>query len=292
MSSASTARPLAQPAPGHRRARPASGRPSSRRPTRRYSGPSAGVVRGAAVAAPGIALPARRPPAPKKAPRTRRQRTLALRGLPGAALVSPRQLIALSLRGRLWIGVVAFGLIGLITAQLLVLRLNTSIGQSLAQVSALSRENAATAIANSEAGSGEQIETRARQLGMVSLSPGELSFRRAANPGAAQVAAQALRSWKASSSTGLLSGAHGDSGSSGSSVPSTGEAAASEAPSGSQQATTGSAQAAATVPSSQEAAAGTTEQSAAPTTPVTAPTQTLAPESQAGAAQAPAGAGG
>ncbi len=295
MSSASTARPLAQPAPGHRRARPASGRTSSRRPTRRYSGPSAGLVRGAAVAAPGIALPARRPPAPKRAPRTRRQRSLALRGLPSAALVSPRQLIALSLRGRLWIGIVAFGLIGLITAQLLVLRLNTGIGQSLARVSTLSRENAAMAIANSEAGSGEEIETRARQLGMVSLSPGELSFRRAAGPGAAQTAAQELRSWKASSSTGgLLSSTHGASSSSGSASTSSGEAAASETPLGSQQATTGGEQAAASVPSSQEAAAGTTEQAAAPSTAATAPTQTLtpAPESQAGAAQAPASAGG
>jgi hypothetical protein len=293
MSSASPARPLAAPAPGHRRARPASGRPASRRPTRRYSGPSAGVVRGAAVAAPGIALPTRRPPAPRQAPRKRRQRSLALGGLPSAALVSPRRLLALSLRGRLWIGVVAFGLIGLITAQLLVLRLNTSIGQSLTRVSALSRENAAMAITNSEAGSGEQIETRARQQGMVSLSPGELSFRRAAARGAAQAAAQELRSWKASSSSeGLLSGGHGASSSSDSASTSTGEAAVSEALSGS-QATTSSEQVAAAAPSSQEAA-GTTEQTTAPSTSATQPTQTLAPapESQAGAAQAPAGAGG
>lgn len=295
MSSASTARPLAPPAPGHRRARPASGRPSGRRPPRRYSGPSAGLVRGAAVAAPGIALPARRPPAPRRAPRTRRQRSLAIGGLRGAALLSPRRLFALSLRGRVWIAVLACGLIGLITAQLVVLRLNTSIGQSLARISTLSRENAAMAIANSEAGSGEQIEMRARQLGMVALSPGELSFRRAAAPGAAQAAAQALRFWKASSSTeGLGSRTPSASGAIGSTAPSSSEAAASEAAAASQQPMAGSEQSAA-VAGSQEASSGAGEQTAAPSTQAAAQTQaqTLpAQESQAGAAQAPAGTGG
>ncbi len=95
----------------------------------------------------------------------------------------------------------AVGLIGLITLQLIVLRLNTSIGQSLERATRLSRENAAMAITNSEASSGEAIETLAHKLGMVALSPGELHFRRAAGSDGAQAAARLLASTRALSAT-------------------------------------------------------------------------------------------
>jgi hypothetical protein len=208
MSASAAARSLPQPTPGHRRARPAGGPPGSRRAARRYSGPSAGVASAAAVAAPGVlprrepgALPRRAPAAPRRAPRRRAKRATVSVRLPLAGLISPRRLVALGLRGRVWIGFVAIGLIGLITLQLIVLRLNTSIGQSLEHATRLSRENAAMAITNSEASSGEAIETLAHKLGMVALSPGELHFRRAVGSDGAQAAARLLTSAKALSAS-------------------------------------------------------------------------------------------
>ncbi len=278
------ARSAAQPAPRHRRERPAATRPAGRRPPRRYSGPTGGLVRTAAVAtAPGVALPRRRPPAP----RARRDRSLAL---PIAAVLSPRRLLALSLRGRVWIGVVAFALIGIVTAQLIVLRLNTGIGQSLTRAAALQREDATMAITNSEASSGEAVEAGARHLGMIALAPGELEFLRAARPATAQAAAEALRSSKASSTPSGLTSTSTGSSSMSLVMPASGETAIAGLPQESQQ----------VAPSSQVAASGQPSNPASQTAvapsqeaqPDTAPVEEAQAGVEAGAAEAPAGAGG
>lgn len=285
------ARSVAKPAPGQRRARPASTRPASRRPPRRYSGPSGGIARAAAAtAAPGIALPRRMPPAQ----RVRRARSLALPSLPLAAVFSPRRLLALSLRGRVWIGIVAFALIGIVTAQLIVLRLNTSIGDSLTRAAQLQRENAAMAITNSEAGSGEAIEAGARHFGMVALLPGELEFLRASPPASAQAAARALSSGRASSSSGLTSTGTGSGSSSTSFVtPASGETAISGLPQESQQAALTSKEPAASDQTASPASqAGATPTQEAQSQPSTVPTQEVQTGVQAGATEAPTGAGG
>lgn len=98
--------------------------------------------------------------------------------------------------GRLWIGVVAFALIGIVTMQLSLLRLNTSIGSDLERAAALQRENAALSIGNSEADSGEAIEQKARQDGMHLVAPGDLRFIEAGGQAAVMRAARALRSSK------------------------------------------------------------------------------------------------
>lgn len=291
------ARSLPQSTPGHRRGRPARGRPSSR--PRRYSGPAGGVASATAVAAPGVALPRRAPAAPRRTPRERPRRSFASVVLPIPSVLSPQRLIAISLRGRVWIAIVAVGLIGLITAQLIVLRMNTSIGRSLARASALSRENAAMAIANSEAGSGEEIETLARGLGMIALSPGELHFRRVAGRNGAQAAAQLLRSSKALSAT-EGSGASSLAGAGSTSLlTSTAQTAASE-PAASEPAASGqeATMTAETQPSSgppaqetQPAGTGAVEQQTLSATGASQQTPSTGQESQAGATQAP-GAGG
>jgi hypothetical protein len=149
----------------------------------------------AAVAVPGVALP-RRKPAVRRAPARRRQARV-LRPLPLLRL--PARLLAVGLRGRVWIGVVAFALIGIVTAQLIVLRLNTDVGRSLQRAAALQREDAALAIDLSEATSGEKIEALARMRGMVAVTPGEVRFLPAAGPSRAQAAAQMLRTQGVSS---------------------------------------------------------------------------------------------
>lgn len=120
-------------------------------------------------------------------------------------LLSPSRLLSLSLRGRVWIALVAFALIGIVTTQLVVLRLNTEIGMSLQRAATLQREDATLAITTSEAGSGETVEAHAHSLEMVTPTPGELRFLLAAGLSSAEAAAEALRAHNVSSTEGLTS---------------------------------------------------------------------------------------
>lgn len=204
----------------------------------------------------------------------------------------------------MWIAVLAVGLIGIVTAQLVVLRLNTSIARALARAATLQRENAALAILDSEAGSGERIEAQAARLGMHAVPPGELRFMPAARRGAAVAAAQALRSTSASSATSPTPTAGGSS-ATGFVTLANGETALTQPTQESQQQSAASSQqpqeaaASAAVPGAQEsqtASAGQAEEPAAAggqsasTTPAAG--QETQSDVQAGAAQAPAGTGG
>lgn len=140
-------------------------------------------------------------------------------------LLSPSRLLSLSLRGRVWIGLVAFALIGIVTTQLIVLRLNTEIGMSLQRAATLQREDATLAITTSEAGSGETVEAQARNLGMVTPAPGELRFLPAAGLSSAEAAAEALRAHSVSSAEGLTSNDAAGLVTNGFATPSSGETA-------------------------------------------------------------------
>jgi hypothetical protein len=161
----------------------------------------------AAVAAPSLA-PSPRPAHARHAPQPRRVRTATPpRRAPLALpqLLSPSRLLSLSLRGRVWIALVAFALIGIVTTQLIVLRLNTEIGVSLQRAATLQREDATLAITTSEAGSPETVESHARSIGMTTPAPGELRFLPAAGPSRAEAAAEELRAHSVSSAEGLTS---------------------------------------------------------------------------------------
>jgi cell division protein FtsL len=86
------------------------------------------------------------------------------------------------IRGRTWIALVAFALIGIVTLQLGLLKLNTGIGRALEHEALLQRENAALSIENSELASGERVESRAARLGMELVPVGALRFL-AVHPG-------------------------------------------------------------------------------------------------------------
>lgn len=80
------------------------------------------------------------------------------------------------IRGRTWIALIAFALIGIVTLQLLVLRLNASIGRALVHEAQLQRENAALSIESSELAAGERVESQAARLGMQLVPVGALRF--------------------------------------------------------------------------------------------------------------------
>jgi len=138
-----------------------------------------------------VSGPSRRQAPPRRRPR---QQAGAERGLVLAAASAVAQLPLLwpsrlplshsrvarkvgpTVLARIWIGLVAFALIGIVTLQLVLLKLNTDIGHALAQSSVLQRENAALSIENSESLASNRVESRAEGIGMELMPAGSLRF--------------------------------------------------------------------------------------------------------------------
>ena len=113
-----------------------------------------------------------------------------------AEAVASNRLLDRLISGRIWIGVIAFALIGIVTMQLGLLKLNAGIGRSLAREALLQRENATLSSENSEMAAGERIEAQAGQSGMELIPSGALRFLAArpsldASKGAALLSASA-----------------------------------------------------------------------------------------------------
>ncbi|HEY2181895.1 MAG TPA: hypothetical protein VGH09_09525 [Solirubrobacteraceae bacterium] len=122
-------------------------------------------------------------PAPAIAPR-RSTRSGAAPGVNGFArglisaveALAQHRLLDRLIRGRLWIAIVAFALIGIVALQLGLLKLNGGIGHALEREALLQRQNAALSIENSELAAGPRIDALAGQLGMAFASPSQLRF--------------------------------------------------------------------------------------------------------------------
>jgi hypothetical protein len=238
------ARAVHRPAPGSRRA-------AVRHP-RRISGPAPGRTTAAAVAipAPGIALPRQRP-RPAAPPRRRPARKVApgrsggesrgivLRAIDTFEGASAGAVLDRLIRGRLWIGLLAFALIGIVAMQLLVLELNTGIGRTLTHEARLQRENAQLGIEDSMYSSEARVEPLAVAAGMTFARSGAVHFV-AASPSNLTSATEALSTAvqaPATGSAGSTATAGGEasasSGSASQSPGSIGEAASSSAGAGS-----------------------------------------------------------
>jgi len=167
----------------------------------------------AAAAAPAV-RPRRAP-----APRTPRRLSGPLRPAPASRAATPRagagragqqglvvgllaaleslaqhRLLDRLIRGRVWIGLVAFALIGIVTLQLALLKLNGGIGRALEHEALLQRENATLSIESSELAAGTRVEQGAARLGMAFVPTGSLRFLSASGHGDAGKAAVALAS--------------------------------------------------------------------------------------------------
>jgi cell division protein FtsL len=164
------------PAPATARSRTSTQAGSRRlapvRPPRRVSGPS----------------PGRRPlPA---APRPTLPRPLAALAR-AIARAARHPLVDRIITGRWSIAVIAFALIGIVTLQLGLLKLNVGIGRSLEKQRTLERENATLGIENAELASPERIRQLAARLGMSPVALSELRFLRAPHDPAAPARAAA-----------------------------------------------------------------------------------------------------
>jgi hypothetical protein len=217
---------------------------------RRVSGPARGPARARPLA-----------PAPEQG--------LAL-GVAGLAKhVSGHRALDRLITSRLWIGLIAFALIGIVALQLLVLRMSSSIGESLVREASLQRENAALSVEGSELASGERVEAHAAHLGMQLVPIGLLLFltsdprrdlERAAAALNTPVHGAGATSQTGSTATGTTSSAASASTST-STASST--AIAGEQPAGSDASATGSDEAAT---GSDEAATGASAQAGATST--------------------------
>ncbi len=148
-------------------------RSAAPRGARRVSGPTGGR----AAAALAVALPR-----PQVAP-------LGPRLVAFASTLPDRSIVERMVRGRVWIGVLGFLLIGLVTMQVSLLRLNAGIGSAVERSSALERANGELRAQVSQLESGERIQSNAAALGMVMPPAGQISYLRPRDDVAGAVAA-------------------------------------------------------------------------------------------------------
>jgi cell division protein FtsL len=209
------------------------------------------------------------------------------------------------IRGRSWIVLIAFALIGIVTLQLLVLRLNANIGRALVREAQLQRSNAALSIEGSELAAGERVESLTAKLGMELVPEGALRFL-SINPSSdiARAAAALNKPVQTASTgsteaTGSTSGSGGEAGATTSASTET-TAAASTSAAGSSTSQSGEAGAAtgeAGAATGETGAAATSEASATSlppstaTQPTSAETRPAAAVGATGATEASPGAG-
>ncbi len=228
-----------------------------------------------------ISGPARRPSRARPSDgrgtaRTPREAGLVLGLIEAFGRVPRSRLLDRLIQGRISIAFVAFALIGIVTMQLGLLKLNAGIGRALEHEALLQRENAALSIENSELAAGDRVELQAGRLGMGLTSPGDLRFltlgsrsfeaRRAAAALSASVASSPTAP-TAASPAGATRG-EGATGASESEAP----AAASGAAGGEASSTTASPAAVSSAPSSsQSGTAGDTSTTQAASAASSAP---------------------
>jgi cell division protein FtsL len=140
------------------------------------------VQRGAKLAPPRarprrVSGPAR--PTPRTRPQAKPASTqdgLVVGLIEAVETLSSHRLLDRLIRGRVWIGLLAFALIGIVTLQLGLLKLNSGIGRAIERSAKLQTENAALSIENSELASGDRVESQAERLGMKLVSIDGLHF--------------------------------------------------------------------------------------------------------------------
>jgi hypothetical protein len=120
----------------------------------------------------------------------------------GALLrVADHGLLDRLIRGRVWIALIGFALIGIVAMQLVVLRLNTDIGKGLERKADLQREISALEVSSSALSAAGRIQAEAGRRGMEEGSPEVAAFLTALGSDA-RGAAQLLASGPAREGTG------------------------------------------------------------------------------------------
>jgi cell division protein FtsL len=82
-------------------------------------------------------------------------------------------------RGRVWIPLIGFLLIGIVFMQVSMLKLNAGIGSDAQKISTLERVNGELRADEAQLESGERIQRAAGKLGMVMPAPDQVKYLRA-----------------------------------------------------------------------------------------------------------------
>lgn len=101
---------------------------------------------------------------------------LAVRVVHVARDVSAHRFMDRLVRGRLWLGIVAFGLFGIVAMQVSMLEMNAGMGRAVERAATLERSNATLRATVSRMSSGERIQEAAGRLGMVMPTPGQVRY--------------------------------------------------------------------------------------------------------------------
>jgi hypothetical protein len=147
-----------------------------------------------------VSGPAARPHRVADAPRTKRapgvggtaSDPFALRALHRTRALADSRFLDRLIRGRLWIPIVAAGLMGIVFMQVSMLKLNAGIGRGVQSAATLERQNTNLRAAVSGMESGTRIGEAARHLGMVVPVDGSTHYVTAATRGLATAAAKRM----------------------------------------------------------------------------------------------------
>ena len=141
--------------------------------------PSAAAARSRSAAAPARA-PLRQPLAPRRVSGPARRPGGVARPLPRHSGPFARLLDAPFLdrliRGRIWIALVGFALLGIVAMQVEILRLGSSIARSVTEIQHLTQVNEAAETAIAQAEPGRNIASEAASLGMVYPPAGNIVY--------------------------------------------------------------------------------------------------------------------
>jgi hypothetical protein len=259
----------------------------------------------AARTAPAI-HPRRVPPAPVRRPRrvsgpasapapARR----AAQARNPATVITTHPLFDRLIHGRAWIGLIAFALIGIVTMQLGLLKLNAGIGRALEHEAALQRENSALSVENSEVAAGDTVQLQAAHMGMRPAPAGSLRFLSAQGSQSEIGRAVAALSARASGATTGSTSSEASSSSESSAPSASASASAGESETTSSTGAGGGEETASSATSSETGRSSTSASSEAPAASESAPssvesgggaaTPATAPTSESGGAQASSG---
>ena len=158
-------------------------RPAAPRAPRRISGPAARPRRGA----DGRGGQGRRVATPVAG-----SDPFILRALHRTRSLADSRFLDRLIRGRLWIPIVAAGLMGIVFMQVSMLKLNAGIGRAVQSAATLERQNTDLRAAVSGMESGTRIEDAARHLGMVVPADGSTHYVKAGARGVATAAAHRM----------------------------------------------------------------------------------------------------
>jgi hypothetical protein len=112
------------------------------------------------------------------------------------------------IRGRTWIGIVGFALIGIVAMQVTLLKLNAGIGRSVERATQLTRENSLLTMQVSTLRAADLRQAGTTREGMVYPPPGDVRYLRAgrADPGRAAASIRPPRTTGAGAGAGAAAG--------------------------------------------------------------------------------------